>query len=126
MNSTPDPHASAVAQPEAKMSFNMFYRQHFLAEHQHIGTVALHVLGTLAGLVFAVWAVMSAWPWLLVLFPVVHAVPGLIGHRIWERNAQVGDLRILRQDFPRWWFIVANHRLTWRLLTGKGIEAPLP
>jgi hypothetical protein len=124
MNSTPDPHMPPTPSAAAKITFEAFYTEHFLAEHQHKGTVALHVLGTVAGLVFAAWSVLSAWPWLIVLFPVVHAVPGLIGHRLWERNAAVGDLRVLRQDFPRWWFILANHRLTWRLLTGAGLEAP--
>jgi hypothetical protein len=28
------------------------------------------------------------------------------------RNPQVGDLRVLRKDFPALWFIAANHRLT--------------
>jgi hypothetical protein len=43
---------------------------------------------------------------------VVHAVPGLIGHRWLERNVAVGDARWRRTDFPGWWFIVANHRMT--------------
>ena len=33
-----------------------------------------------------------------------------------ERNTAVGDLRVTRTDFPTWWFIAANHRLTWERL----------
>jgi hypothetical protein len=43
---------------------------------------------------------------------VVHAVPGLVGHRLFERNAVVGDARWRRTDLPGWWFIVGNHRMT--------------
>jgi hypothetical protein len=48
---------------------------------------------------------------------VVHAVPGLLGHRLFERNAAVGDLRVTRQDHSPLWFIAANHRMSWELLT---------
>jgi hypothetical protein len=40
------------------------------------------------------------------------AAPGLIGHRLFDRDAEVGDLRITRSDYPLWWFIRANHRMT--------------
>jgi hypothetical protein len=42
--------------------------------------------------------------------------PGLIGHRLFERNAAVGDVRVTRTEFPPWWFIAANHWLTFDVL----------
>ena len=101
------------------LRFADFYLEHFLPEHQQPLNVALHVAGTLAGLAWLPLTLLSAWPWLVLLFPVVHAVPGLLGHRLLERNAAIGDLRVLRSDFPRWWFIVANHRMTWDALRGR-------
>ncbi|NBT56470.1 MAG: DUF962 domain-containing protein [Betaproteobacteria bacterium] len=99
---------------EPTMNFEDFYQHVFLPEHTHPINVALHMLGTFAGLGYII-AVLTLpvlwWPALLV-FPVVHAVPGLIGHRWLERNVAVGDARWRRTDFPGWWFIVANHRMT--------------
>jgi hypothetical protein len=97
-----------------KPSFDEFYRHHFLPEHQHPANVALHVAATLASAVFLIGTLMWPWPWplLALLYPIVHAAPGLIGHRLFERNAAVGDLRITRRDFPPWWFIAGNHRMT--------------
>jgi hypothetical protein len=104
--------------PTHHIRFNDFYREHFLPEHHHPLNVGLHVFGTVVAWVFVGWALLSPWPWLALLFPVVHAAPGLVGHRWVERNEAVGDLRVLRRDFPPLWFIAANHRLTWELLRG--------
>ncbi|KNZ34355.1 MAG: hypothetical protein AD742_03015 [Methylibium sp. NZG] len=71
--------------------------------------------GTVAGLVWLPLALWSPLPWLALLFPVVHAAPGLVGHRLFERDAKVGDVRVLRKDFSPLWFIAANHRLTFEL-----------
>jgi hypothetical protein len=101
------------------MTHDRFYREHFLPEHQHRGNVALHVAGTVAGLLWLPYSLLTAWPALVLLFPLVHALPGLLGHRLWERDAKVGDVRVTRKDFPAWWFIVANHRLSWDLLCGR-------
>ncbi len=94
--------------------FDDFYNVVFLPEHRHPANVALHMVGTIGGLAFLP-AVLSAspiwWPALL-LFPVVHAAPGLVGHRFLERDKGVGDARWRRTDFPKWWFIAANHRMT--------------
>jgi hypothetical protein len=98
-----------------KIGFLEFYRNHFLAEHQHPGTIGLHVLGTVLGTVFLVVTLLSAMPYLALLYPVVHAVPGLIGHRLFERNALVGDVRVLRKDFSPLWFIAGNHVLTYEV-----------
>jgi hypothetical protein len=73
--------------------------------------ICLHVLGTLLGLL---WVASS------LLFPAVHAIPGLIGHRLFERNEAIGDLRVSRKDYSLWWFIRANHQMTLQMLT-KGI-----
>jgi hypothetical protein len=103
----------------ARPGFAAFYRDHYLAEHSAPGNVALHVIGTLAGLAWLPASLLSPWPWLVLLFPAVHAAPGLLGHRLFERNATVGDLRVTRRDFPPHWFIAANHRLVWDLLLGR-------
>lgn len=104
-----------------KTTFETFYRDVFLQEHRHPLNVALHMLGTFLGLAFllAVLAMPLAWYPALILFPVVHAAPGLIGHRLLERNAVVGDARWRRRDHPGWWFIVANHRMTFERLLGR-------
>ncbi len=107
-------------QPPMRPSFARFYHDHFLPEHQHRASVALHMLGVAAGLAVlgaSAAGMISAW-WALA-FPVVHVGPGLIGHRLFDRNAAVGDLRITRTDFPLWWFLIANHWLAWDLATGR-------
>ena len=105
----------------AKPTFDLFYREVFLPEHRHPVNVALHMLGTFAGLAFVpvVLAMPLAWYPALLLFPLVHAAPGLLGHRLLERNITVGDARWRRRDYPRWWFIVANHRMTFERFTGR-------
>jgi hypothetical protein len=99
--------------------FAEFYQHHFLPEHRHPANVALHVAGTLASALAAAAALLSPWPWLALAWPLLHAAPGLLGHRLFERNAAVGDLRITRTDFPPHWFIAANHRLTAEVLLGR-------
>lgn len=96
------------------MNFNEFYHRVFLPEHQHPINVALHMLGTIAGLgyIVAVLTLPVLWWPALLLFPVVHVGPGLVGHRWLERNVAVGDARWRRTDFPGWWFILANHCMT--------------
>jgi hypothetical protein len=76
-----------------KLSFDEFYEQYFLPEHRYPGTVITHVLGTLMGLALMPLA-LTIWPvWCLLLLPLVHAAPGLLGQRLFERNAQIGDQR---------------------------------
>jgi hypothetical protein len=101
-----------TAPAAGRPGFDSFYRHHYLPEHRHPANRALHIAGTVAGLLWLPVALLGPQPWLVLLFPVVHAVPGLVGHRLFERNPQVGDLRVLRKDFPALWFIAANHRLT--------------
>ena len=101
-------------------SFATFYTDVFLPEHQHPLNVALHVFGTLAGLAWLALSLTAPGLWKLaaVLFPAVHAAPGLLGHRFLERNAAVGDARWKRSDHAPWMFILANHRLSLERLTG--------
>ncbi len=100
----------------SRLSFFGFYRDVFLQEHQHGLNIAFHVLGTMAGLALAAWSVLSGHVWFLLLFPVVHAAPGLLGHRMWERNETVGNLRVNRKDYSPLWFIAANHLLFGRVV----------
>ena len=103
----------------ADRGFTAFYEGPFRAEHRHPGNIRMHIVGCAAGAGWLLLAPLSGWPWLALLFPAVHAAPGLLGHRLYERNAAVGDLRITRKDYPLWMFIVANHRLAWEVLTGR-------
>jgi hypothetical protein len=101
-------------------SFSAFYAEHYLAEHTVPINVALHLLGTVLGLMLVTAAPLGLIsPWWLLLFPAVHAAPGLIGHRLFERSDAVGDNRLSRTDFPIHWFIVANHIFLFRLLIGR-------
>jgi hypothetical protein len=105
----------------AHQSYMDFYREAYWEEHNVPLNLALHIFGTIAGvaLLIASASIISAW-WALA-FPLVHIVPGLIGHRLFERANAVGDARIFRTDVPIWWFMVANHMMTatfiWRALT---------
>jgi hypothetical protein len=99
------------------IGFREFYQSVFLDEHKHLGTVVLHVLGTVAGLALLISVPFGLSAWWALLFPLVHAAPGLLGHRLFERNADVGDVRVTRKDYSSLWFIAANHWMTWDLLT---------
>jgi hypothetical protein len=106
---------------QTHQGFIHFYREAYWEEHNVPMNLALHIFGTIAGVVLLIASatIISAW-WALA-FPVVHIVPGLIGHRLFERANAVGDARIFRTDVPIWWFLVANHMMTatfiWRALT---------
>jgi hypothetical protein len=102
-----------------KLSFDEFYEQVFLPEHQAPYNRLAHLFGTFLGLMWVALCLANAWFWLLLLFPVVHAVPGLIGHRIFERNPAIGDIRVNRKDHSPLWFIAANHRLALDFILGR-------
>ena len=92
-------------------SFVHFYRTQYRDEHRITANIMLHVVGVVAGLA-VIAASFTVWPlWTVLLFPVAHALPGLLGHRLFERDAGVGDVRVTRTDVPVWWFLVANHML---------------
>jgi hypothetical protein len=105
---------------DSRPSFAQFYRGDYADDHRHPANLLLHALGTCAGLALLwVAAVGSIAPWWTLAFPIVHAMPGLIGHRLFDRNADAGDLRVLRTDYPLLWFIAANHIMTLNLLRGR-------
>jgi hypothetical protein len=104
---------------EIHMTFESFYRETFLPEHRHPANVAMHAIGVVGGLALLFWALISGPPWWALAWPVAHAAPGLIGHRLFERSETVGDLRVTRRDAPGWWFILGNHRMVWDLFQGK-------
>ena len=111
--------AADQRQQQKTLSFEAFYREHFLLEHSHPGNIALHVFGTCASLAFLPYILLYHSPWFLLLYPLVNAVPGLLGHKLFEPNLQVGDIRVFRNDFPKYWFLVANHKLTLQVLSGQ-------
>ena len=97
-------------------AFNDFYHRVFLQEHRDPRNVALHMIGTMLSGAFVIGVMALGYPWLALLYPVAHAAPGLLGHRLFERNQAVGDLRVTRKDFSPLWFIAGNHRMTWEVL----------
>ena len=99
--------------------FKMFYEEVFIKEHRNFYNVLLHCSGTILGLLWILYIFLNLNFLLLLLFPVIHALPGLIGHRLFERNKNVGDFRFIRKDFPNYYFIIANHFLLIEVLTGK-------
>ena len=115
---------SPQLQPHAadKPRFEDFYREVFLQEHLQPINVAMHIFGTVLGLAFIAWVLTLplAWYPALLLFPLIHGAPGLLGHRLFERNAVVGDARWQRKDFPMSWFIAANHRMAYERLLRRG------
>lgn len=54
--------------------------------------------------------------WPAQSFAPKYAAPGLLDHRLYERNVQVGDVRVLRKDFSPLWFIAGNHVLTYEVV----------
>lgn len=100
-----------------QVSFKEFYNTAYREDHQHPAKLALHIVGVIAGLGLIV-ASVTILPWWSVLgFPIAHVAPGLVGHRLFDRDQTVGDMRLTRKDFPLWWFIVANHLMAARILT---------
>jgi hypothetical protein len=106
-----------MSEHASKLSFAEFYRTVFLPEHRQPVNIALHIGGTIMSAALIPWSISVGWPWLIVSYPVVHALPGLLGHRMLERNAQVGDVRVTRKDFSPLWFIAGNHVLTYEVIT---------
>lgn len=105
----------------ALSSFDAFYSTVFLDEHRHPVNAALHVFGAIVSTVAVGAALLApgAWKFTALLYPVIHAAPGLLGHRLFERNVEVGDIRVTRKDHPAWWFILGNYRMTADLLLGR-------
>ena len=100
-----------------RISFGEFYATVYRGDHQHPANLALHIVGVIAGLGL-IAASMMVWPWWTALgFPIVHVAPGLVGHRLFDRDEALGDVRLTRTDFPLWWFLIANHLMAARVLT---------
>jgi hypothetical protein len=100
-----------------RISFKAFYQTVYRSDHQHPVNLALHIIGVFAGL-GVIAASLTVWPlWTMLAFPVAHVAPGLIGHRLFDRDEQLGDVRLTRTDFPLWWFLIANHLMAVRVLT---------
>jgi hypothetical protein len=100
-----------------RISFNDFYATAYREDHQHPTNLALHIIGVLAGLAL-IAASITIWPWWTALgFPIAHVAPGLLGHRLFDRDQALGDIRLTRTDFPLWWFVIANHLMAARVLT---------
>lgn len=60
----------------------------------------LHIIGVFAGL-GVIAASLTVWPlWTILIFPVAHVAPGLIGDGLFDRDEQLGDVRLIRTDFP--------------------------
>jgi hypothetical protein len=89
--------------------FWTFYHGAYRDDHQTWQNKALHIFGTLSGLALLVASVTIIPIWWALAFPIVHAAPGLLGHRLFERNAELGDLRFVGGHYPNLWFMAANH-----------------
>lgn len=100
-----------------RMTFGDFFATTYREEHSHPANLALHIVGVFAGL-GVLGASVTVWPlWTALCFPIAHVLPGLVGHRVFERDEVVGDVRLTRRDFPIWWFLAANHLMAARVLT---------
>lgn len=107
-----------MASPTNKrISFRTFYETTYRSDHCHPANLALHILGVFAEL-GVIAASLTVWPlWTILTFPVAHVAPGLLGHRLFDRDEDLGDVRLTRTDFPLWWFLIANHLMAVRVLT---------
>jgi hypothetical protein len=102
---------------DTPMPFWDFYRTVYREDHRHPANLALHIIGVFLGLAL-IAASLTVWPWWAMIgFPVAHALPDLLGHRLFDRNAAVGDVRVTRSDHPLWWFMIANHLMAAQVLT---------
>lgn len=92
-----------------RSSFMDFYHGAYADDHATWPNRALHLFGTFSGLALIIASITVIPVYCVFAFPIVHAVPGLIGHRLFERNAALGDVRVFSGTHPSWWFMVANH-----------------
>ena len=95
-------------------SFSEFY-PYYLGQHASRASRRLHVAGTLAAMLIAIAALLSARWRLLLAVPVAGYLPAWVGHFCFERNSPAtfrhplyslrGDLAMLRE--------VLTSRLRW-------------
>lgn len=95
-----------------QMTFWEFYRGPYHNDHKSSANRAMHIIGTIGGLSLVIASLTVIPIYWAIAFPIVHALPGLIGHRLFERNLEIGDIRFTAQRYPNIWFIVANHLMT--------------
>jgi hypothetical protein len=97
-------------------SFKQFYNGAYRDDHATMGNRVFHIAGTLAGLALIAVSLTVVSLWWALAFPIVHAVPGLVGHRLFERNSALGDIRVFQGKYPGHWYMLANHMMTGRAL----------
>jgi hypothetical protein len=101
----------------SKPTFEDFYTNIFIPEHQNPWNVGFHAVGVFSSLaLIGLVAAKKLHPLYLLTYPGVVAVPGLIGHRLFERNEVIGDARFLRKDYPLHYFLIGNYYITWDLI----------
>jgi hypothetical protein len=109
-----------MAQSNTSTGFWAFYRGAYQDDHKAWQNKALHIFGTLSGLALLAASFTFIPIYWALAFPIVHAVPGLIGHRLFDRNLELGDVRFIGGHYPNLWFMAANH-----LMTGETLLALL-
>lgn len=104
----------AVIQKPKFGSFSAFW-QHYLLQHQQPLNQALHVVGTLAGLVCIGLGITRSWMWFAAVIPMGYG-PAWLGHYLFEQN------RPLTFRYPLW-SLLADYRLVAQILMGSGRPA---
>jgi len=89
---------------------------HYAQNHRHPVNQALHVAGTVGGLICLGLGVSLSWKWLLAMLPIGYGAAWL-GHYLFERN------RPLTLTHPVWSFR-ADWRMVLCLLSGKPLPTP--
>lgn len=112
---THDPAGHPAPSPDepALRSFDEFF-DHYLREHGHPGTRALHFVGTTLATLLLVAALVNARrrPWLLLAAPVAGYGPAWLAHFLVERN------RPATFRHPLWSFR-GDYQMMWLWLTGR-------
>ncbi len=101
-----------MTQSSVSSDFWAFYRGAYQEDHKAWQNKALHIFGTLSGVALLIASLTVIPIYCALAFPVVHAVPGLIGHRFFDRNLELGDVRFIGGKYPNLWFMAANHLMT--------------
>jgi hypothetical protein len=94
-----------------KQTFGNFWR-HYLGEHAHAATRALHYLGTTIGVVSVVIALITENPWLAAGGVVLAYILAWTGHYFIERNHPCTFVHPL-------WSLFGDMRMLFFWLTGR-------